>query len=68
MPLGHGAVYQLGKHSLVPRNLENMDLPQAQECQAFCPREEGYTLSGNFPQGKISQHLELPELSKVTSW
>ena len=40
MPLGHGAVYQLGMQTLVPGKLENMDLPQAQDAKFFVQDEQ----------------------------
>lgn len=64
MSLGHEAVYQLGRHSLVPKKLENRNLPQFQEYDTVCPIRAGYILRGNFP----CRLLELPEFSKVTSW
>ena len=40
MPLGHGAVYQLGMQTLVPGKLENTDLPQAQDAKLFVQDEQ----------------------------
>lgn len=49
MSPGHGSVYQLGMRISVPRELENMDLTQAQECEAFFSKRSKMYSEWKFP-------------------
>lgn len=56
VPLRHGAVYQLGMHSLVPGKLEIMALPHPRECQAFVQDERDISWVEISLAGLLSTH------------